>query len=361
MDDIASVDIVMTPDKSKWTRCVVVEECSDKNLSEGKVSRFGFRAAQSVDKNGNPAPVGSGPSDNPEDPNYIAETGMGWFPGYAINIETGERLNIMFGEDSWFVADNGRDMLFNPTSKVIEAVSGRGIFGGRHYVYIMDHVRRDIQGTIYDFPAYDGCRYIRNGYDLHPVPALIYELTWYSTTMYVGMPLSIDVEVWLNNEVKLRIRIAKPYHKNYSVKPDSALLANMGGSQLPEYRFETESIATEADNPGKAKTDLDLIKVVPNPYYAYAGGPGYEQNALDNEVKIINLPNTCVVTIYNVNGVLIRQFTKDSDITSINWDLKNFAGVPIAGGVYIIHIKSDAGEKIVKWFGGLRPPDLNVF
>ena len=25
--------------------------------------------------------------------------GMGWFPGYAIDIETGERLNIVFAEE----------------------------------------------------------------------------------------------------------------------------------------------------------------------------------------------------------------------------------------------------------------------
>jgi hypothetical protein len=362
LETIASVDIVLTADKSKWTRAVVIEECPDKNLSEGKVDRFKFRAAQSVDKNGNKAPVGSGPSENPEDPNYISETGMGWFPGYAINIETGERLNIMFGENSWLVADNGRDMLFNPTSNIFESFTEKPRFGGMHYVYVMDHTTRNLQGTIFNFPAYDACRYIRNGYSLNP-PAYdpIYEVAWYSSVMYVGMPLSIDGKEWLNNDAKLRIRIAKPYGRYYSTKMDSAAVANSLNRQYPMYEFETESVATEASNPEKSKSDLDLIKVVPNPYYAYAGGPGYEQNALDNRVKITNLPEKCVVTIYNVEGVLIRQYTKDSPITSLDWDLKNFAAVPIAGGVYIIHIKADAGEKIIKWFGGLRPPDLNVF
>ena len=28
--------------------------------------------------------------------------GMGWFPGYAIDVETGQRLNIFFGENSVF-------------------------------------------------------------------------------------------------------------------------------------------------------------------------------------------------------------------------------------------------------------------
>jgi hypothetical protein len=127
------------------------------------------------------------------------------------------------------------------------------------------------------------------------------------------------------------------------------------------YRFETDSVATEANNPDKSKSDLDLIQAVPNPYYAYAGGPGYEENALTNKIKITNLPVQCVISIYNVNGTMIRQITKDEPKTSIDWDLTNFAGVPIAGGVYIIHVKSSSGEKIIKWFGGLRTPDLNVF
>lgn len=127
------------------------------------------------------------------------------------------------------------------------------------------------------------------------------------------------------------------------------------------YRFETESVATTSYDAEKAQSDLDLIQVVPNPYYAYAGGPGYERNALDNRVKITNLPEQCVISIYNVSGTMIRQITKDEIKTSVDWDLKNFAGVPIAGGVYIIHIKSDDGERIIKWFGGLRVPDLNVF
>jgi hypothetical protein len=364
MADLASVDIVLTPEKSKWTRSVIVEMCPDVALSEGNVERFKYRAALSVDKNGKPAVPGSGPSDNPDDPNYIAETGMGWFPGYAINIETGERLNIMFGEDSWLVADNGRDMLFNPTSTVFDPVyPNNARFGGKHYVYVMDHAIRDMSGgMIYPFPAYDAGKFIRYGYEYLPnAPAFIYEMAWYSSILYVGMPLSIPEREWLNNDVKIRIRVAKPYKRYLSTKMDSAQLANSLNRQYPMYRFETSGVATEDNNPQKAQTDLDLIRVVPNPYYAYAGGPGYEKNALDNRIKITNLPQQCSITIYSMNGVIVRRFEKDEPKTSIDWDLKNFAGVPIAGGIYIIHIKSASGERIVKWFGGLRPPDLNVF
>lgn len=361
MEDMFSVDIVFTPDKTKWTRSVVIEMCPDATLSQGKVSRFKFRAAPSVDKDGNPAPAGSGPSDDPSAPNYVADSSMSWFPGYAINVETGERMNIMFGEDSWLVEDNGRDMVYNPTSTLFDPVSGRARFGGKHYVYVMHHITRDIQGRVYDFPAYDACKFIRNGYTLYEVPTFLYEQAWFSSIAWVGMPLAVEGKEWLNNEVKVRIRLAKPYARFYSTTLDSASIANSQNGHLPMYRFETEGVAYTEYDGEKAKTDLDLIQVVPNPYYAYAGGPGYENNALDTRVKITNLPEECTISIYNVSGTLIRQLTKDEPKTSIDWDLKNFAGVPIAGGVYIIHVKTRDGEKIVKWFGGLRVPDLNVF
>lgn len=49
-------------------------------------------------------------------------------------------------------------------------------------------------------------------------------------------------------------------------------------------------------------------------------------------------------------------------MTSLDWDLKNINGVPIAGGLYIVHVDvPDVGEKVIKWFGALRPPDLTNF
>ena len=64
--------------------------------------------------------------------------GMGWFPGYAINLETGERLNIMFGEDSYLASDNGRNMLFDPSPRTVGPFPANEIvFGGKHYVYVM--------------------------------------------------------------------------------------------------------------------------------------------------------------------------------------------------------------------------------
>ena len=49
-------------------------------------------------------------------------------------------------------------------------------------------------------------------------------------------------------------------------------------------------------------------------------------------------------------------------MTSQEWDLKNHVGIPIAGGMYIIHIEvPDVGEKILKWFASMRTIDLDNF
>jgi flagellar hook assembly protein FlgD len=101
---------------------------------------------------------------------------------------------------------------------------------------------------------------------------------------------------------------------------------------------------------------LKIINVVPNPYYAYSS---YELSRLDTRVKIINLPDKCEVKIYNVSGKLIKTYKKDSPITSIEWDLKNSKGIPVASGVYLIHVDvPGVGERILKFFGGMRQPDM---
>lgn len=106
---------------------------------------------------------------------------------------------------------------------------------------------------------------------------------------------------------------------------------------------------------------MNMINVVPNPYYAYSN---YETGRLDNRIKIVNLPDECTIKIYTVSGTLVRTFTKDDNrITSIDWDLTNQAGIPIAGGMYLIHVDvpSISRERILKWFGVVRPPDLKNF
>jgi hypothetical protein len=56
----------------------------------------------------------------------------------------------------------------------------------------------------------------------------------------------------------------------------------------------------------------------------------------------------------------MRTFKKDSEITSIDWDLNNQIGVAVSSGVYLIHVEvPGVGERVIKFFGGMRQVDLH--
>nr|NQU90547.1 hypothetical protein [Bacteroidota bacterium] len=385
LKSISSIDFVVTADRTKWTRCPVVEMSNDESLAEGGAPKYSNRRAPSIDKDGNFADPGAEASDDPESPSYISPTGMGWFPGYAINIETGERMNIMYGENSWLSGDNGRDMKWNPSYRVFDD-QGNAVFGGMHYVYVMNNVNLTYSNNTFRFPAYDAGRYLHDTLvgvppPSTPLPRVVRYTALYSSCMWVNLPFRIYDSIWLpeNNPATVKIRISKPYRRYFStaMERDNPKIENKG---YPSYAFNIEGYAPVEYSAAKNQSDLDLINVVPNPYYAYADAPGYERNQLDTRVKVINLPEKCVVTIYNISGTFIRQYNVDkagvpnpsastngvdaNTRTSIDWDLKNFAGIPIAGGIYLIHVKETGGrygERVIKWFGSMRPIDLNTF
>jgi hypothetical protein len=147
--------------------------------------------------------------------------------------------------------------------------------------------------------------------------------------------------------VTIKLRINKEY-KNY--------VATGENNGRPMYSWSMDDIATVTSSQDMLKEALKMINIVPNPYYAFSE---YERSRLETKVKITNLPEKCTVKIYTVNGKLIRTFKKDSPITSIDWDLTNFKSIPVAGGVYLIHVEVPGiGEVVLKFFGGLRQVDL---
>ena len=415
MKHLQSVDIVFTSDQSKWTRCPVLEMHDDETQSEGGVAKGFLRAARSVDKNGNPGADGDlTPSTDPNSPNYIAATGMGWFPGYAINVETGERLNMAFGEDSWLEAENGRDMQWNPTSTLFEGPFSDVRFGGKHYIYVFRNnivEDNDPVGTVFDpedrMPAYDAGAFAHEKISNSTVVSAVDMRNTFKACMWVGFPMVVPEETLLSNDVTVHLRVSRPY-EGYGtgtfLSPSDALtvgeeyfvdkgpidhdgttynrgeiftattnsftipsgndnvdnLVTTVNGGRPMYNFNLDALAPTTNSNAVAVSSLDDIRAVPNPYYAYSE---YETGKIDNRIKIINLPQRCNIKIYTLNGSLIRTFEKDDPtITSVDWDLKNQANIPIASGMYLIHIEAPGiGEKVLKWFGALRPIDLDSF
>jgi len=337
LQNVNSVDIIITSDQTKWSRCPVIELCEPGLPSEGLARKFDLRKHASVGKDGKPDNSGT--------------MGMGWFPGYALNLETGERLNMMFGEDSWMIGQNGRDMIWNPTSKMFDNFNI--FFGGKHYIYIMGHNGN----TSSDCPLYDQGAYIYGKLSSNNfTPADPDKRAVYKDAMWVGLPLLVDNAQLLSSDVTIKLRMTKPYHQDLA--PGWSVAAPQNNNN-PMYTFGTGDLETINNDNNTAVNALKLINIIPNPYYAYSG---YEINQLDNRVKFTNLPQKCTISIYTVSGTLIRQFKKDQPDTFLDWNLKNATNVPIASGVYIIHIKADGiGERVLKWFGVLRPIDLNSF
>jgi hypothetical protein len=320
------VDIVITSDKSLWTRCAVLEMQRDKVLSRDNIDKMTLRTRASVNKDGNPD--GSGTN------------GLSWFPGYAIDVNTGERLNMAFGEDTWEGSSNGNDMIWNPTSDISK-------YGGMHYIYVF----RRVSST--RMPAYDQANYIYNNINT-PFSSRVWE-----ACAWVGAPLLVRGQELLSSDVRIRLRVTN-YYDRYSTdkttNQDVNNVSNSSNSWYPLYSFNTADLSHEDFNLDSAKSALDRINITPNPYYAYSG---YEETRLDTRVRIINLPQTCTIRIYNTSGTLIRTFKKDSQITFVDWDLNNQRFVPIASGMYIIHIDVPGiGEKVIKWLGIMRVPDL---
>ena len=435
--NLPSVRIVFTADATKWTRCPVIEQCDDYTQSEGNARRFMLRRHASVDKDGKTCadyPAGDprntpDPTD-PNNPAYISADGMGWFPGYAINTVTGERLNIMFGEDSRYVQYNGRDMMWNPTYDIISGgnadvnVPEDAILGGRHFVYVMNATRQTFYNLrqwtstdcdmyySYITPSYDAGRWalqmlssaervmtaplLRYGGNPTLCKGLIREANntiaqrdsialLYASTAWVNMPLVNERYAFTNPkdipcDATIDIDIRTPYRRYMTFNGSTAQSTGFSpvNGDMPVFQFiinpddaVVEGLATR-DNARKEYVDslLGQINVVPNPYYSYSN---YETaTQLETKVRIVNLPTGVnangkpegsSIRIYTVDGTLVRTLGPTlANSTTIDWDLHNHQGIPIAGGIYLIHVSVPGiGERVIKWFGTMRPVDLNSF
>jgi hypothetical protein len=344
--ELPDVDIVFTSDTTKWSRCIVIETASSIDLGTGAFP-MSARYDYPIRNQG----------DVVKDQSVSLSTwqGYSWFPGYAIDVNTGRRLNIFFGENSWDRLNNGADMLFNPTSS--NGATG-DLVGGRHFVYVSN-------------TKYDGCKtfalHLINGTQRGSGSNLV---LWepgtttpdldsadmrkvYNTIAWVGLPklsssFSFSTPQEIPTTATVQLRVKQPIRSRGAT------------TDHPQFTFSTDAIAVKTQVSDEAKASvMEDIRVVPNPYYAYSR---YEQSQLQTLVKITNLPQKCKIKIFTLNGTMVRSYTKDSDEPSQNWDLKNQDGVPVASGVYIIHVDGfELGEAVVKFFAVMPEIDLNSF
>ena len=379
LSELNNVNIVFTSDKSLWSRCPVVETSNyfykqtayrgQRIKEEDDPGMFDTRDVPSVTRDA--GPDGLPAADNDIDPRYA--TGMGWFPGYAVDVETGQRLEIFWGENSTYdgrrlgdvfvAASNGDDMIFNPSNQIFEKtpINGVSVYdfvaGAQHFFYVTD---QPYDGGI---RLYDRLFPRSSPLSTSKVRAL-QEITW------AGFPLSAPGIEYLSyadgiipNDVTLKLRVNNAFAYAEGTPETNG---------YPTYRFRIDGKQAQTElGDSLVNRALDRINVVPNPYYGFSM---YEDSQFETTVKITNLPAQATVTIYSLDGKFIRQYDRDEMPTTLSgdqrpvgerqiapaleWDLRNQKGIPVASGVYLIHVAAPGlGERTIKFFGVQRQFD----
>ena len=246
-------------------------------------------------------------------------------------------------------------MIWNPTDRLVSN-AGSPLMGGVHPIYVFSYKQASINGYVpgFDFPAYipneaenTASNFLHQKWMEVETNSAQAKRELYGSLTWVMYPMLRTGQTLLSTDATIKLRINKEF-KNL------VTTGKNGGKPMYSWSMKTEHTLIGSVN--ALKDVLNLINVVPNPYNAFSE---YERNRLDNRIKITNLPERCTVTIYTSNGKLIKRFEKDSPITYQDWTLTNEANIPIASGMYLIHVEiPNVGERVLKAFIAMRMVDL---
>lgn len=331
LQSLNNVDIILTADTSKWSRCVVVETANAYYTdtpwlglpTEGNKKNLQPRSRPSVGKydadlDGFPDPDGA--------INDIGDplTGMGWFPGYAVDVETGNRLNIFFGENSiysGFVAealglgDIAYDMIWNPGKRIIldgpQITPLEAFAGGQQYVYVTR--------SEYDFC--EGLRKDLNRTNVALKARALARLTWCAIPVTIDDP-AIDLlplnEGLIPNDVTIKLRVDNPYQ----LKEGNGMY-----NDYPTYRFTLEG-TTSIEETASRESNIMLY-------------PNAATNKITIEAKSA-MPGETIIHIYGTNGTLALK-GKFQNQAKMEMDVST-----LVAGMYFVEILTPAGRETMK-------------
>lgn len=192
-----------------------------------------------------------------------------------------------------------------------------GVNGGREVVYIFASDYSATEDTTYTISPLGTGR---------PLNMLAEQK--YLDVLYIMWLKKIDsTSTWSEGDVLT-------LSSNYLLTPDRAFEVNTA-----PYKTQKGDVALMKDQMAK-------INVFPNPYFAHNTA---EFNQFVRFVTITNLPEKATIRVFSLTGELLRTIHKDDNSTSVRWDLRNESVLPVASGIYIIHIEvPDVGDRILK-------------
>jgi hypothetical protein len=132
---------------------------------------------------------------------------------------------------------------------------------------------------------------------------------------------------------------------SYAAGTEFRLVTNKPVTATDRYQFSTRGASIDD---AQAQSDLDKIRVVPNPFVVTSG---FDTVRDRHEIHFTRLPLSCTIKIFTLTGELVRTLQHQSDVTGASnekWDLKTEFGSEVAYGVYLYHIDSPAGKKMGK-------------
>ncbi len=143
------------------------------------------------------------------------------------------------------------------------------------------------------------------------------------------------------------------FYYSYAVTSFDLDSIESGKAFLPADSTKFENVV-EARPVNSPRTSLNDIKVVPNPYVISAtwerkrlGDPKLGEPIRD--LAFTNLPAQCTISIYTLDGNLVKTIEHSNGVGTEFWDLRTFSNQLVATGIYFYHVKSSIGERVSKF------------
>jgi hypothetical protein len=327
--DLNNVDIIMTKDKSNWSKCAVVESCFNDYLDSGLESienakNFEVRQSPSIDMHGQTLDNGT--------------VGYSYFPGYAVDVETGQRLNVFFSENSCFNGDNTKhlagdksictDLLFNPTDQIFSIIDSTLVAGGQHFIYVTRE-------------KYDSCQVIHNKLSKGSNPIsrakAIASITWTSFPILLPQTkLNNITDGIIPNDVTISLRVTNPHGKSPIFDIDNAKSC-LTKNDKPVYEFGFEQT--------DAVSAIDLVDpkivLIPNPIMSGHQGKIIIEHATPHlTIDVFNMQGLHTTKKHNTITVS-SSYTSTIEVDTHQW----------TSGLYLIKLSDPTTglNKTLKW------------
>jgi len=115
------------------------------------------------------------------------------------------------------------------------------------------------------------------------------------------------------------------------------------------YTLSTTSLMSKKD-----EYNLDMVRVVPNPYYIRAP---WDKSRFEQQVWFQGLPSVCTIRIFNAAGLLVKTIDHEAEGAGAGasaWNLRTDEGSTVVSGLYIYQVTTPDGKEKVAKFAIIR-------